>query len=53
MIRAVPRALSVSVKLRGRKQSAANETPAEYGDLEEALAELTGFSMLKWEISKS
>jgi tetratricopeptide (TPR) repeat protein len=38
------------VKLQGRKQNAANETPAEDGDLEEALAELAGFSMLKWEM---
>ena len=42
----VPRALSAGAKLQ---QNAANETPAGDGDLEEALAELTGFSMLKWE----
>jgi tetratricopeptide (TPR) repeat protein len=45
----VPRALTAGVKLQERKQNAANETPAEDGDLEEALAELAGFSMLKWE----
>jgi hypothetical protein len=47
----VPRALTAGVKLQGRKQSAANEMPAEDGDVEEALAELAGFSMLKWETS--
>jgi hypothetical protein len=45
----VPRALTAGVKLQGREQNAANETPAEEGDPEEALAELAGFSMLKWE----
>ena len=37
----IPRALSAGVKLQVRKQNAANETPAEEGDLEEALAELS------------
>jgi L-alanine-DL-glutamate epimerase-like enolase superfamily enzyme len=45
----VPRALTTGVKLREREQNAAIEAPAEDGDMEEALAELTGFSMLKWE----
>jgi tetratricopeptide (TPR) repeat protein len=45
----VPRALTAVVKLEGRKQDASSETPAGDGDLEEALAELAGFSMLKWE----
>jgi len=58
----VPRALTVGVRLR--KQNAArwliptttaalrlviDETPGDEGDVEEALAELAGFSMLKWE----
>jgi hypothetical protein len=43
----VPRALITGAKLR--IQNAANETPAEEGDLEEALIELAGFSMIKWE----
>jgi hypothetical protein len=45
----VPRALTAGVKLQRRKQNAADETSAEGGDLEDALAELAGFSMLKWE----
>jgi len=47
----VPRALTAGVKLQVRQQSAANEMPAEDGDVEEALAKLAGFSMLKWETS--
>jgi len=45
----VPRALTAGVKLQWRKQNAADETPTKGGDLEDALAALGGFSMLKWE----
>ncbi len=45
----VPRALTAHLKLQGRKQNAADDTPAEDVDLEDALAALAGFSMLKWE----
>jgi hypothetical protein len=48
--RPVPRALTAGVKLQGREQNAVNERSAEERDPEEALAELAGFSMLKWEI---
>jgi len=41
----VLRALTASAKLR--KQNAAHETPAEDEDMEEALAQLAGLSMLK------
>ena len=43
----VPRALTAGVKLQSRGRAAAGE--AENGDAEDALAELAGFSMLKWE----
>jgi tetratricopeptide (TPR) repeat protein len=45
----VPRALTAGMKLQRRKQNAASETPSEDGNLEDALAALAGFSMLKWE----
>ena len=43
----VPRALTAGARLR--KEDAANGASAEEGDPEEALAEVAGFSMLKWE----
>jgi hypothetical protein len=43
----VPRALIACAKLA--KQNAGHETPAEDGDVEEALAELASFSMLRWD----
>jgi hypothetical protein len=43
----IPRALTAGASLR--KQDGTNGAPAEQGDPEEALAELAGFSMLKWE----
>jgi tetratricopeptide (TPR) repeat protein len=44
---AIPRGLTACTKLA--KQNAAHETLAQDGDVEEALAELAGFSMLKWQ----
>jgi tetratricopeptide (TPR) repeat protein len=43
----IPRALTACAKLA--KQNASRDALAQDGDAEEALAELAGFSMLKWE----
>jgi tetratricopeptide (TPR) repeat protein len=45
----VPRALLSGMKLQRSKHNAAEGTPAEDVDIEDALASLAGFSMLKWE----
>ena len=45
----VPRALLSGMKLQRSKHNAEEGTPAEDVDIEDALASLAGFSMLKWE----
>jgi len=47
----VPRALFAGMKLQRSKQRAAEDTPAEDVDMEDAFASLAGFSVLKWETS--